>query len=106
MFITGIILASVPEGLMLTIYIICGQLATRVYKQKRLLTKNLESAYLVGSTSCVIFKISKQEAPKDRLYERRLNMAGIKTILISDDGIAEPDHVVREPHNEFNRLLT
>lgn len=48
----GIIVANVPEGLLVTVTV-CLALTAKKMAQKMVLVKNLESVETLGSTSCI-----------------------------------------------------
>lgn len=51
-FMIGIIVANVPEGLLVTVTV-CLALTAKRMAQKMVLVKNLESVETLGSTSCI-----------------------------------------------------
>ena len=51
-FMIGIIVANVPEGLLITVTV-CMALAAQRMALKRVLVKNLQSVETLGSTSCI-----------------------------------------------------
>lgn len=51
-FMIGIIVANVPEGLLVTVTV-CLALTAKKMAQKMVLVKNLESVETLGSTSCI-----------------------------------------------------
>ena len=51
-FTIGIIVANVPEGLLITITV-CMTLAAQKMAARRVLVKNLQSVETLGSTSCI-----------------------------------------------------
>lgn len=52
MFTIGIIVANVPEGLLVTVTVSLALTAKRMAK-KKILVKNLESVETLGSTTCI-----------------------------------------------------
>ena len=48
----GIIVANVPEGLLITVTV-CMALAAQRMAERRVLVKNLQSVETLGSTSCI-----------------------------------------------------
>lgn len=93
-FISSIILASIPEGLMLTINFIC------IFEGKRLcakyvLPKNIETIYSLGATSCAIYNISEENHSYPKLGKdiAKLNAAGVKTIFVLDDDFSEKEQL-------------
>jgi sodium/potassium-transporting ATPase subunit alpha len=51
-FMIGIIVANVPEGLLITVTIVMA-LAAKKMAEKMVLVKNLESIETLGSTTCI-----------------------------------------------------
>jgi len=51
-FVIGIIVANIPEGLLITITV-CMALAAQRMAARRVLVKNLQSVETLGSTSCI-----------------------------------------------------
>ena len=51
-FMIGIIVANVPEGLLLTVTV-CLALTAKRMAEKMVLVKNMESIETLGSTSCI-----------------------------------------------------
>lgn len=51
-FMIGIIVANVPEGLLVTVTV-CLALTAKKMAEKKVLVKNLESVETLGSTSCI-----------------------------------------------------
>ena len=51
-FMIGIIVANVPEGLLVTVTV-CLALTAKRMAEKMVLVKNLESVETLGSTSCI-----------------------------------------------------
>jgi len=51
-FMIGIIVANVPEGLLITVTV-CMALAAQRMAARRVLVKNLQSVETLGSTSCI-----------------------------------------------------
>ena len=51
-FMIGIIVANVPEGLLLTVTL-CLALTSKRMSEKMVLVKNMESIETLGSTSCI-----------------------------------------------------
>jgi sodium/potassium-transporting ATPase subunit alpha len=51
-FMIGIIVANVPEGLLVTV-IVCLVLTARRMAEKKVLVKNMESVETLGSTTCI-----------------------------------------------------
>lgn len=51
-FMIGIIVANVPEGLLLTVTV-CLALTAKRMADKKVLVKNMESIETLGSTTCI-----------------------------------------------------
>ncbi|CAN0052626.1 unnamed protein product [Ectocarpus sp. 4 AP-2014] len=52
-FMIGIIVANVPEGLLATVTVCLTLTAKRMHKKQQVLVKNLEGVETLGSTSCI-----------------------------------------------------